>query len=194
MKPYPDLATLLESGPQSGELLRVHRSWRAEISNMLLFACSVIAVVMLNIYFRDFKAPEGSPLSGILSTRWLSIIPAMLLIEMVRKFHDDLYVFELHRIACYEGRLSLTYQVPNLRYSDIKAIVLNQGFIGRVFDYGDIELSSAATSSTELSLCGVRSPRKLAKLIEELRLHSQVMEKKLAENTPQTVARKVVNL
>jgi hypothetical protein len=192
MAQYPDFIDLIKSDEQ-GELMRVNPSLQAQLSNCFAFFSSVIAVIVINVYCHNLPFTVELPFGEYLSLRWLSAIPALLLLEVVRKFHDELYVFEKHRIARFGGRLSLTYQAPNIRFSDIKAVVIHQDLLGRILDYGDIELSTAAQGSAELSIKGINAPEELALLIEHFRLYSMETERKRIENIPQTVTRKAIN-
>lgn len=166
---YPPFELLVQCRRKN--LLKVHRSIRSELSNVVLFLLSVLAVAILDYYFQDWQPPQ-LPLIEHFSVRWLSCIPALLLLEMIRKYHDDLYVFDLHRIRQLDGRLSLTLQTPSVRYSDIKAICISQDIVGRIFNYGNIELCTAGSECKELSLEGVVNPMALARLIDDFRQHS----------------------
>ncbi len=182
MAAYPDIQSVLNTDKH--ELLEVRRTVKSVAPAVLLFIAVVVAVFFLDSYLIDWRPPD-IPIIRHFSIRWLSIVPAMLLLEILRECNDDLYVLELHRITRYEGRLSLNYLVPNVRYCDIKAICIKQGLLGRMLNYGDIELSTAATDGTELPLAGVASPEELAHLIEALRKNSITLERRAV--TPRTV-------
>lgn len=169
MAAYLPAELLVKSGRTP--LLKVRRSIRSELSNVILLLLSVGAVLLLNHYFLDWKPPPW-PIIEHLSIRWLFAVPVLLLLEMIRKYHDDLYLFGVHRVRQLDGRLSFTYQRPNVRYSDIKAIRICQDIPGRIFNYGSIELSTAGTDAGEMCLEGVVAPFDLVEVIEGLRRHS----------------------
>lgn len=171
MNHYPTLETLLAKKDKD-RLLEVHRSLLSVMSSGLLFLGSVVVVYAINIGLRDF-APEPGSVWSYLSPRWLAIIPALILIEILRKYHDDLYLFGLQKITHLNGRLSLSYSVPSIKYTHIRAITVKQDIIGRLFDYGNIEVETAAKDGAEVVIEGVRNPRALSRLIEDLRTYNR---------------------
>lgn len=171
---YPDVDTLISAGSHvdsTEPLLEVRRSLRSIISNLLYFCMAVVGVYVINLFVSD-KDLANIPVLNHFSLRLLSIVPVALLIEIVRKYNDDLYVFRMHHLTHHNGRLSLTYQVPDIRYTDLRAIAVYQDIMGRFFDYGDVELSTAAQGKLEILLEGVRSPHELGDLIDRLRANS----------------------
>lgn len=173
---YPSLDHLLEQAQQPIEkstiLFETRRSFRSIMSNTIVFLISVLIIIGFTLY-----SPSGN-LIGVftqkfhLSNRWLGLIPAILLIEIFRKYHDDLYSFKLHNVTHFDGRLSLNYSVPNIRYVDIRAMVVDQDIWGRILDYGNIQLDVAAQEGGEVLFVGIRSPESLIDLIEALRQNS----------------------
>lgn len=170
---YPPFERVI-SGRSTDRLLEVNRSLLSILSSFALFFFSALAVYLLNYFFYDFRIPVDVPLINQVSTRWLAVVPAIILLEIVRKYHDDLYLFGRERITHLEGRLSLTSSVPSLKYTDIKAIMIHQDILGRIFDYGDIALGSSAQDGNELTIAGVRGPVALASLIERFRQYNLV--------------------
>jgi len=108
-------------------------------------------------------------LGGAISVRWLAVVPAAILLEIFRRLYDDLYIFREERVLHHDGKLSLTYVVPAIRYSDIRAITVYQNVWGRLLDYGDIAVGTAAQDGAEISFIGIRDPKGLARLLDELR-------------------------
>jgi hypothetical protein len=179
---YPTLEQLLEA-PDKDRMLEVHRSLRSNLPGIALLLASTAFVFAINL--SAWQASEGAPQDAsyltyfgslLLSTgipptglRWLGIVPAIILLELFRRFNDDLYVFALESATHYEGRLSLSSSVPSVKYEDIKAITVEQNLVGRLFDFGNILLDTPAQDGVELTVSGVRSPLRLAMLIEEMR-------------------------
>lgn len=179
----------LMASSQDGVLIQVRRSLRSVISNLAAFFIAVLVVYLLNLLFYDLHLPTDIPILREISVRWLSIVPGLILLEVLRKYHDDLYILHTDRLTHYQGRLSLASSVPTLRYKDIRAVAVKQDIYGRFLDYGNIELSSAGQSGVELTLSGVRAPRELAFLIDQLRLQKESEVKLQAEN-PKALLRK----
>lgn len=174
MSYYPEFEDLIQQD-ESSRLLEVRRSLRSIIPQIFYFLNSAVAVYWLNYYFYDVGFPESVPVLNHLSVRWLAVVPLVFFIEIIRQYHDDLYIFEKHRLTHLEGRLSLNYKVPVITFVDIRAITVEQGIFGRIFDYGVVSIGTAAKDADELIMDGVRDPGALAKLIDQFRNHSKAM-------------------
>ena len=174
---YPSYETLIK-GQDPERLLEVRRSFRSNLPALSLLVASTALVVAINLvaggaasegiggWTLEFLNRIGMEPSSL---RWLGIIPAVILLEIFRRSHDDLYVFSNDAATHYEGRLSLNSSVPSVKYADIKAITVEQSLLARIFDYGDILLDTPAQDTVEVTVAGVRAPLELALLIEELR-------------------------
>jgi hypothetical protein len=172
---YPSVDDILGS-PTPERALEVRRSIRSVISGIALFLIACLVVYILNVIFYEWRPPQDIPVVKYLSPRWLAIIPIGIMLELVRRYHDSLYVFTPERVQHYEGRLSLAYSVPSLRYSHIRAITVTQDLLGRIFDYGNIAIGSAGHDGSEIQIHGVRNPRELAQLVYDLKLHQTSAE------------------
>ena len=174
MSYYPTISELLEHQKTSGsdQFLEIRRSFRSIMSHMVWFGISVIIIVLINIFFGNSEFVHSTPILNYISLRGLAIIPIAILLEILRKHQDNLYLFDLHRITQHAGRLSLNYAVPVIRYVDIRGIAVHQDIFGRIFDYGNVELGTAAEEGSEVVLTGVRAPRELARLVDILRSNS----------------------
>ncbi len=173
MNQYPKIANLLEQltslSDKKAILFETRRSIRSILSQLLLFFIAVAVVILLNLFLPTANLMALFHVDIHISLRWLGILPALFFLEGIRRYHDDLYAFSAQNITHYDGRLSLNYNVPNVRYVDIRAVVVHQDIFGRILDYGDIEIDTSAQEKTEMYLSGVRSPQELAALIEALR-------------------------
>lgn len=167
MSQYPAYEDLNRS--KEKVLFTAKRSVRSILSKLILFFFLLALTIAISSFFPDGIAV---PFLGTFSTRWFAIIPLLVLLEVVRKYHDDIYVFERHGLIHYEGRLSLQSSTPALKYGDILSIRVRQDMTGRILGYGNLELDSAGTTGVELVLLGVRAPAELAVLIERLRTQS----------------------
>ena len=187
---YPDLETLL-GGTDKARLMQVRRSLRSIISGFVLMLLSSIAVYVVNYYYAEISLPLEISFLPSLSTRWLAVIPLGILLEIIRRYNDDLYVLGEENIMHYEGRLSLSYSVPAVKYAHVRAITVHQDIMGRIFDYGDVALGTAAQDENELVLEGVRSPVQLGRLIEDLLHYNRV---KMRAESPRGEQRMTANL
>lgn len=159
---------------------------------MISLCCGFVVSLIVAYYLTDVFKDNGlfSSISFIptLSVRWLALIPALLLLEIFRRRFDDLYVLRDERILHHDGKLSLKYMVPTIRYSDIRAITVYQDLLGRLLDYGDIDVGTAAQDGAEISFYGVRSPRELARLLDEFRNYHRSKNGQPVRNSAATQA------
>lgn len=145
------------------------------MSLIAVFLGSIVVVYFMTALFHT--GPLSTlPFAGFFSPRIFTVIPLVLLLEIVRRVHNDLYVFSQHRLTHLHGRFSLSYNVPVIKYEDIRAINVVQDFWGRIFDYGDIAVGTAAHEGNEILISGVRSPEQLAMLLDQLRTNSLKVE------------------
>lgn len=155
---YPSIQSLIETG-KGKNLVKVYRSYRSILSEMIYFAIALVAVVLINLFFAGYSS----------RLRWLSVIPLGLLLNIFRIYYNDIVHLDRQKITQFYGRLSLNYEIPSIKYIDIRAINVEQDIIGRIFDYGNVELGTAGAQGYELTIHGVRAPKELADLINELR-------------------------
>jgi len=168
MRTYPTAEELLRR-PAGSDLLVLRRSFRSMLSVGVMFVVSLIGVYILtDIYLEEGLFSRVSFLPT-LSVRWLALVPAAFLLEIFRRRFDDLYVLRDERILHHDGKLSLKYIVPTIRYSDIRAITVYQDLLGRMLDYGDIDVGTAAQDGAEISFYGVRNPKQLAQVLDDFR-------------------------
>lgn len=168
---YPSFEEIIAGDDENG-LLAVRRSFRSILSNTALFFVTLIVVYAINIALHGYYIPPWVPVLHGLSPRWLAIIPTLVLLEILRKYHNDIYVFHSHYLNHYGGRLSLKTLTPSVKYVDILAVRVKQDIWGRILDYGNVELDTAATAGVELTMTGVRAPSELAAIADRFRMTS----------------------
>ena len=174
--PYPSLEELIDQANLAGDknvtILEVRKSLRSILSNIIYFVLTLAIVTVIALKWPNINLIGAFTNKVFVSVRWLGVVPALFFIEILRKYHDDLYSFTPHTLTHYDGRLSLNYTVPNIRFVDIRAVVVHQDIWGRLLDYGTVELDTAAQEKAEMLLNGIRDPESLGKIIEGLRQHS----------------------
>ena len=163
MQVYPSIEELI-SGEDNDNLLEFKR---APISLFPLFFWAGVFVVLIISLMSLLEQP---------ALRWLAILPVGLLLESLRRFHNDVYTLGLHKLVNYHGKLSLSYSVPTVKYAHIRSIAVNQSVWGRMFSFGDVVIQTAAQDGAEMIVEGVPAPEELAALIEDLRNNSQRMQ------------------
>lgn len=171
-KIYPTLEQFL-ADPNRDSVLRVKLSLRSVLGGFIVFIAALVVVVLVNVYAASgFEFTIAAKLVSV-SPRWLAIIPVLILLEIIRRYHDDVYSFGQESITHIGGRLSLNYKVPSIRYAHIRAVVIKQSVLGRLLDYGDIELGTAAADGAEVVMKGIRAPDELGALVEELQHYNR---------------------
>ncbi len=170
MASYPDFETLIKN-PEKSRILRVRRAPVSMFSMIVVFLLSVVGVYLFTEFIQNSLFSSFTTITSKLP-RIVSIIPLLLLLEILRRLHNDLYIFSVHRLTHLRGRFSLSYNVPVVRYADIRAINVIQDFWGRIFNYGDIAVGTAAHEGNELVIAGVKDPEELALLLDQFRSHS----------------------
>ncbi|MDZ4786477.1 MAG: PH domain-containing protein [bacterium] len=151
--------------------LVTHRSKRSLIPLLAWAMLTAYAAQLWSVSTPAIRIPEFIPyLGGIrLGTLWL--IPSGLFLEVVRRYFNDLYIFNSRRITHQKGRVSLRYNVSIVKYVHIRAITVTQSILGRFLNYGDVFLGTSAEDNSELMIIGVRNPRGLAKIIDTMRIN-----------------------
>ncbi|MFM1847192.1 MAG: hypothetical protein RL417_666 [Pseudomonadota bacterium] len=181
MAVYPSASELLKS-PPGVDLLVVRRSIRSMLPLCAFFVISLIIAYSITEIYKDTGLFSGVSFLPTLSVRWLAVIPAGFLLEILRRLYDDLYIFRDERILHQDGKLSLKYIIPTVRYSDIRAITVYQDLLGRVLNYGDIDVGTAAQDGAEISFYGVYAPKELARILDEFRNYHRSKDGKVARS------------
>ena len=174
MTVYPPFEELV-SGKDLVKPLQVRRSLLSMIYLMTLLVTLLLLTLLLNILLHGYNIPSYIPVLRGLSPRWIALGPVAVLLEILRRYYNDLYVFGAHRVTHFKGQLSLKSSRPSLKYTDILAVRVKQDIWGRVFNVGNIELDTAATTEVELTMHGVRAPGELANIVHKFRVRSQAM-------------------
>jgi len=169
-KLYPTIDELTEKKKQDERVLfEFRRSWYS-ILGYFITSLLVLLVVLLLIYFLGhLRLPTEIPILSSLSVYYLLIVPIGIALEGLRQYHDDLYIFEKETVMHKGGRLSINYAVPTIKYFDLRSVEVRQSIFGRIFDYGDVVLETAALDDSELTIGGARHPFEIADLADSLR-------------------------
>lgn len=182
---YPDLQTIL-SNPDKNQLLRVRKSAFSQIPIIFVFIGLVIALYVVTLMTRNPTLTATIPVLSLVPVRFFGVLPLITLVELLRRIHNDLYIFGMHRITHHKGRISFAYSVPVIKYVDIRAINVIQSFWGRIFRYGDIAIGTAGHDGNELVVQAVSHPEALAKILDELRTNSLKVSAELVSTTTNT--------
>lgn len=172
--------------------LSTYRSIRSLIPMILWTAITAYAAYLWAVLTPPIRIPDFVPYIGGFRLGMLWFLPVSLALETIRRYYNDLWVFDSHRVTHHAGRLSLKYNVPVIKYIHIRAITVSQSILGRILNYGDIYLGTAGEDGNELIVRGVTSPRKLSHHIDMLRLdleRNQVQKSPVSESPAQELPR-----
>ena len=90
------------------------------------------------------------------------------ILDTARRYYNDLYIFGQRRAIKLHGVLSLRLKRSSICFADIREISLNQGLFGRIFGFGTLSLSTAATDQKELVFHDIPHIRALAMMIDKI--------------------------
>jgi len=93
----------------------------------------------------------------------LLIVGLFILNEIIVK---RLYVYEIEKAGIKESFALISKKEVLIPYSNITRIDLRKSSLGRILNYGDIEISSSASS--RIIIRGVRNPEYVYKKIKEM--------------------------
>jgi hypothetical protein len=160
---YPTFEEATNRAEDDSFILRVYPTLYARFSLAVIFVLATTATVLI-----AFKVCGGGSSSTCHPNiiRGIGLIPIGFLLSLLHFRFDNAYLFDDTNIYREEGRVSFCFKNPSIRYADVKGITVYQTFWGRVFNFGSIELGTAANEGNELIIKNVRAPQELAALIE----------------------------
>jgi len=151
------------------ETIRLRRSLRSITLEML-----VVIVPLSVIYTLVSLASKSSPAAELEPITYaalvlLNLVRIGVVLEFIRRYLNDLYIIDNRRIRQAHGYLSLNFKVSHVKHHDIREVTIEQSVIGRMFDFGDVKIGTASTNEYEIELKGIRSPKRVSRLIMDKR-------------------------
>jgi membrane protein YdbS with pleckstrin-like domain len=97
-----------------------------------------------------------------------------LLLFSVLRFMLSLLRYRKISLVITNRRTTLRYGLfakfsKEIRHSDIRMLVVRQGFLQRLLGVGGIDVSSAASDESDIKIAGIAHPEKVKELIDSLR-------------------------
>lgn len=166
---YPLFKELIQ-GADKNNLLTFSKSWKTTLPGIGLFFLLLFLTLFAENLIYLSQAAWLAPLLELNLSIWL---PLLVLAETARRYYNDLYIICDDHILRKQGRLSLKYSVPLVKYIDIRGIRVNQSILGRIFNYGDVLVGTAAQDDSEIILAAIDSPEELAQVLEDARTYNQ---------------------
>lgn len=100
-------------------------------------------------------------------TFFYRLVCVAILLEMLRLFFNDLYIFGSNRIVNMSGIISLNARRTSITYEDIRDVGINQSLLGRIFNYGSVMLGTAALDAYEIEFKDLNDPAFVADYVRE---------------------------
>lgn len=151
----------------------IRKSWRSESISLLLvvilgfFSNQLSTLVpFMSMKIELFNA-FGETTYLMVSPIWL--IPIGIFLKVVIARYDVRYVLDEKGIEARVGIMSVTQRVNRIRYEDIRGVNSKQTVLGRILNYGTVEIDTPATEGVEIIMKGVASPA----MIKEVVLNEQ---------------------
>jgi uncharacterized membrane protein YdbT with pleckstrin-like domain len=156
-----------------GERIVLFRSWRSECWLLIVFFVTSVLSPVLSSKL-TWTVIHG-PLFSWGATRvflalplfWL--IPATVLSLALYRVYNVKYVIDDKGVECWSGILALKQRITRVRFDDIRGVETDQSILGRVLNFGDVELGTAGTGQIEAILRGIVSPKTIQELIQDAR-------------------------
>ncbi len=173
------------------DAVSIFKVWRSEIPRLAVFAMLCVLAVVLS------RELSGSVISGELLTLgdtridlhlplfWL--LPLGSLLELLYRIYNNRYSIDPTYVEARTGILSLNQQVVRIRYEDIRGVESDQGILGRLLDFGDVQVGTAASSEMEVVFHGIAAPKEVREMIERERDRRVLLANKKKQEPKQAV-------
>jgi len=173
---YPRFEELIQNRPDHDRILVLTPAYRSFLSMMMLWILTVVVVLGLNVLTYRWGLAHPYSIVNQFPARWLAIIPLCILLEILRRKYNQAYIFGIDKATQITGLLWFTYNETVIEYGDVRSINVVQSFWGRIFNFGRVDISTAAQEDSELQLDGVISPEELAALVDHFRTYSRELD------------------
>jgi uncharacterized membrane protein YdbT with pleckstrin-like domain len=161
----------------------IAKTWRSELSGMVLFFVLCIASILLSrIFPLSVLRGELLPLGDyrlILHLPLFWLVPAFTLAAVFFRIYNVRYWVDAHGIEARVGILSLQQRITKVRYQDIRSVETEQSVIDRALDIGDVCVGTAATGSLEIVFNGISAPTEVQDMIQRERDRRQKFKSNL---------------
>ncbi|MBX7139300.1 MAG: PH domain-containing protein [Oligoflexia bacterium] len=151
----------------------VNKTWRSELQRMLVFAVFCVVSVFVSTKFPStvvhgqlFRI-AGKSVHLSLPLFWL--LPVASLFDLLYRVYNVRYLIDTKFIEARTGVLSLRQNIVRVRYEDVRGIETDQSIMGRMLDFGDVQIGTAASSGMEIIMTGVGAPKEIQEMIQRER-------------------------
>ncbi len=149
----------------------------AQFEKIILLVVALVAMVALSIRYPDFVAVIPLLGFGVGISIW-AIPVLVMLILIFGALYNRRYVLCDDYVLEARGRVWVKLFTTRIQYVHIKTLEVNKGILGRIFDYGDIILTTGLNDSSHescIEMQGIANPHQIKDLI-----HAKMVEKESA--------------
>ena len=151
----------------------IPKVWRSELKLLSAFVFfSIVSVVVANKFSRYILLFPDAPLFNIGGVEVRATLPLVWFVPFISlciaafRIYDVRYSMDASGIEAREGILSLRQSITRVRYEDIRSVQTEHSLLDRLLDTGQVEISTAASGTTEVTLKGIAAPDEVRKIIE----------------------------
>ncbi len=121
-------------------VVRTRQHWMVLASSFLTNLIVAIAIVILGLMVSIFAAPFVGPLGALVFV--LLVFPFLSFLRDFLDWWNEEYLVTNRRVIQAEG--TINKHVIDSSLEKVNDVVLTQSFVGRLMDYGDIEILTAS--------------------------------------------------
>ncbi len=141
---------------EEGKVLVFRRSYLDCLPWWALFVLTIVVIVIINLSLP--LAREGVP-SEI-------FLPLVVLAVIVHKKYNVRYALSNRGIGIKIGLISIKLHELQISYNKMRAVEVKRDLFQRIFDLGDLGISTVMIDNPEVMVVGVRRPAEIAAVME----------------------------
>mgnify|MGYP006267484077 FL=1 len=166
----------------AGGVVTIPKSWRSEALSAIAFTllCPVAYLLTLTFPSTIITGPLFD-LFGVrinLSLPLAIFLPLGALSQGMYRIYNVKYALDPRGLEARHGVLSMSQVAVRIRYEDIRAIEVRQSVLDRLLDIGKVEISTAASSDTEIIMSGIAAPYHFRQVVQLERDKRQSVSRK----------------
>lgn len=145
--------------PTHTHVRTIHQSLTPEMVSLILpITLGIAASIAANIYIPDYAKYYYAAFA-----LWLVIRAFKILLRMLGSAYTIYTDVVTSRVGIIARNIS------QVRIADIRGMTISQSIIGRMLNYGNVIIGTAATGEAEIIMRGVSSPASIIAEIDSLR-------------------------
>lgn len=148
----------------------LYKSWRSQWYGFLLSVIFFVGVHMMAYSYPATLIPFtlgeiGSIKIGIV-VPVLMIVPLLILIFSLHSIYDTRYVIRQDALLVVSGLVSYRRHTTEVFYPMVQSIKVDQSVVGRLLNFGNVEIGMPGNANATCMVEGVRSPHQCKAILE----------------------------